>query len=182
MAMMMDMNGGGGNNNGGNNNGGVSNGGGGVYGESGVSGISDIMKWNICLNGFNKMDQLLYQWDINGLHEQMQYNCCVWLVKVSGIRAGTSEGEGVGRGACTLVGEDISFTNNNNIKLTLSFPSKNLQLITKTIPIPTNIFNVWNTFILDSIPSNELFSLSSTTINSMIRDKDGFNIIPGTVL
>ena len=96
MAMMMDMNGGGGNNNGGNNNGGVSNGGGGVYGESGVSG--DIKKWNICINGFKKMDQLLYNWDINGLDDQMQYNCCVWLVKVTGIRAGSSDSVGVGKG------------------------------------------------------------------------------------
>mgnify|MGYP001211364907 CR=1 FL=1 len=46
--------------------------------------------------GFNKMDQLLYEWDINGQPIQMQYNCVVWLVKVSGIRSGSSEGVGVG--------------------------------------------------------------------------------------
>ena len=33
------------------------------------------------------MDQLLYDWDINGDQQEMQYNCVVWLVKVSGIRA-----------------------------------------------------------------------------------------------
>ena len=131
--MDMNVNGGGGNNNGGNfygdnGGGGVSNG---VYGESGVSG--DIIKWNICINGFNNMDQLLYNWDINGPPNQMEYNCICWLVKVSGIRAGTSEGEGVGRGACTLIGEDINYIN-NNINLILSFQSKNLQQITKNIP------------------------------------------------
>ena len=74
------------------------------------------------------MDQLLYQWDINGIDDQMQYNCCVWLVKVTGIRSGSTEGEGVGRGACTLIGEDINYIN-NNINLILSFQSKNLQQI-----------------------------------------------------
>ena len=33
------------------------------------------------------MDQLLYDWDINGDQQEMQYNCVVWLVKVRGIRA-----------------------------------------------------------------------------------------------
>ena len=35
------------------------------------------------------MDHLLFDWDINGDSQEMQYNCVVWLVKVSGIRAGS---------------------------------------------------------------------------------------------
>ena len=42
------------------------------------------------------MDHLLFDWDINGDSQEMQYNCVVWLVKVSGIRSGSSEGVGVG--------------------------------------------------------------------------------------
>ena len=35
------------------------------------------------INGIYNMDQLLYDWDINGDQQEMQYNCVVWLVKVS---------------------------------------------------------------------------------------------------
>ena len=80
------------------------------------------------------MDQLLYQWDINGIPDQMVYNCVVWLVKVTGIRAGSSDSVGVGKGACTLIGEDINFTNNNISLVNLSFQTKNLLQVTKHIP------------------------------------------------
>ena len=73
-----------------------------------------------------------------------------------------------------MIGDDINYINNNII---LSFQSKNLLQVTKHIPIPTNIFNVWNQLILPTLtPTNKWVSLSSNTINNMLSNKDGFKI------